>query len=311
MSYSAKVKEELARIISKDKECQKAELSAILHTNGSLRLEGNSNFSLYVNIENPALARKVVKLLESLFKLKARILTKKNQLTKKHAFLIIVDSEPRLYQALNEIGILNDELKIEYGIVGRIKRRENRMAAFVRGAFLASGFIGNPRKKQYTLEIYFDNKRLSTDVMEILKKFALSPKAIEKKDKTVIYIKASEKIIEFLIRVGAHRTLFEFQDAKIVKSIKNKVNRVVNCETANLKKTVQAAQKQIEVINYIENNYGLHALSTALEDVAVARLKYPEYNIKELGEIFDPVLSKSAINHRLRRLNKFLKAQIN
>ena len=115
------------------------------------------------------------------------------------------------------------------------------------------------------------------------------------------------QIIEFLIRVGAHKALFEFQDAKIVKSIKNKVNRVVNCETANLKKTVQAAQKQIEVINYIENNYGLHALSTALEDVAVARLKYPEYNIKELGEIFDPVLSKSAINHRLRRLNKFLK----
>jgi DNA-binding protein WhiA len=175
----------------------------------------------------------------------------------------------------------------------------------LRGAFLAGGSVNNPDSSSYHLEIFTSYEQHGKDLVRLINKFGLKAKLIERKKGYVMYIKESEKITEFLNVIGAYQALFQFEDARIVKDMRNSVNRLVNCETANLNKTVAASMKQLENIQIIERKMGLDKLPEKLREIAVIRKENPDVNLKELGELIPSgSVSKSGINHRFRKLDQ-------
>jgi len=177
--------------------------------------------------------------------------------------------------------------------------------AYLRGAFLAGGSVNNPDSASYHLEIVSTYHDHSEALCRLMNDFHLHAKMIERKKGYVVYIKEGDKIGEFLNIIGAHPSLLRFENVRIMKDMRNSVNRLVNCETANLNKTIQAAMRQIENIRLIDQEIGLNQLPDRLREVAEARLKYPEVNLAELGQLLPSgKVSKSAINHRLRKLDE-------
>lgn len=175
--------------------------------------------------------------------------------------------------------------------------------AFIRGAFIASGSITDP-EKGYHFEIVCDTKDKAKLLIDIIKDFEIDAKLTERKRSYVVYIKDGSMIVDLLNVMGAHMSLMDMENVRILKDVRNMVNRKVNCETANLNKTVNAAVKQIEDIRYIESTKGLKYLSDNLRAVAEIRLEEPELSLVDLGKMLDPPLGKSGINHRLRKISE-------
>ena len=173
----------------------------------------------------------------------------------------------------------------------------------MRGAFLACGSLTDP-EKGYHFEIACDNPRHAEYLMRILTAFSLHPKTVERKRYHVVYIKESQEISDLLNLMGAHHALMDMENVRILKDMKNRVNRRVNCETANLNKTVSAAVRQIEDITYIRDTRGLSTLPKNLQQLAELRLSEPDITLAELGERLDPPLGKSGVNHRLRKISE-------
>ncbi|MBQ7668973.1 MAG: DNA-binding protein WhiA [Clostridia bacterium] len=166
-------------------------------------------------------------------------------------------------------------------------------------AFLTGGSIADP-KKSYHLEILTDTEKLAKNIISILKEFGIEAKFLEKKYKYVVYIKSSEAIALFLNVIGAHNALFKYEDEKVMHEINNNINRVVNCETANIEKVVETALRQIEIIKKI----GIENLPENLQEVARIRVENPEMSLKEIGDMMTPKLGKSGVNHRLKKIEK-------
>lgn len=175
--------------------------------------------------------------------------------------------------------------------------------AFLRGAFLSVGSMSNP-EKGYHLEFVCDTQRQATQIQEVLKVFDIEAKIVQRKKYQVLYIKESEEIVELLNVMGAHVALMDLENLRILKDMRNSINRRVNCEAANITKTVNASSKQISDIEYIKEHYGFENLSFQLREIAEVRLDYPEATLKELGDLLDPKVGKSGVNHRLRKLGE-------
>ena len=174
---------------------------------------------------------------------------------------------------------------------------------FLRRVFLLDGYIANP-EKEYHLEILTDEKSLADIICEILKEYNINAKVIEKKYKFATYVKEADSIALFLNIIGSHNSLFKFEDAKIVHEMNNQINRVVNCETANLSKIVNTAVRQVEAIKKIKNKIGFNNLPNNLREIAQIRLDNPEVSLLELGKLLNPPLGKSGVNHRLKKLEE-------
>lgn len=175
----------------------------------------------------------------------------------------------------------------------------------MRGAFLAGGSVNNPETSSYHLEIFSLYKEHNDSLCELLNEFHLNSKTLERKKGYITYLKEAEKITEFLNVIGAHNSLLRFEDVRIVRDMRNSVNRLVNCETANLNKTIGASLRQVENIKYIDERIGLEALPDKLREIAQLRIDYQEVTLKELGEmVTSGKISKSGINHRLRKLDE-------
>ncbi len=138
----------------------------------------------------------------------------------------------------------------------------------------------------------------------LINEFGLNAKTIERKNNFVVYLKEGDQIVNLLNIIGAHSALLDLENIRIYKDMRNNINRIVNCETANLSKTINAAVRQIENIRYLESNYGLAKLSPSLREIAELRLKNPDASLRELGEMLEPPIGKSGVNHRLRKLDK-------
>lgn len=174
------------------------------------------------------------------------------------------------------------------------------------GAFLAGGSINHPETSSYHLEIFSLYEEHNQAICELMNGFSLSAKTLERKKGFITYLKESEKITEFLNIIGAHQALLYFEDVRIMKDMRNSVNRLVNCETANLNKTVGAALRQVENIRFIDKTIGLENLPPKLQEVAKLRVKHQDVTLKELGEMMQGgKVSKSGINHRLRKIDEF------
>lgn len=177
--------------------------------------------------------------------------------------------------------------------------------AYLRGAFIARGSINNPETSSYHLEIFNLDPDHNHELYQLLNQYDLNAREFQRRNGYIIYIKEAEKITEFLRIIGANNALFKFEDVRIVRDMRNSVNRIVNCETANLNKTISASVRQVEGIKYIKSTVGLDVLPVRLREIAEVRLAYPEVTLKELGELVPSgKLSKSGVNHRLRKIGE-------
>lgn len=304
MSFTNRAKGELVRLKLGRKCCQKAELAAFVHMLGHVMLHSRG-LELIINAGNPLVARRAFMLLKLAFRLDPELLFRKNiRLKKNNVFIVKVADEFKVPEVLADLGLYREnKLIIDRLVDDRLIKRKCCRRAYLRGAFVASGYIINP-ESAYHLEIVTEYEAYSRRIAELMAMFGLSARTCVRKHDNVVYLKGSESIGEFLRIVGAGAALLEYENIRILKGMRNRVNRLVNCETANMDKTVEAAQKQIDNIYLIDRCLGLEKLPASLQRIAELRLQHPEASLRELGQLFAPPLGKSGVNHRLRRLEK-------
>lgn len=301
MSFAAQTKKELTRI-ELDSCCTRAELSAMISINGTVQF-GNGRFVLDVVTENAAIARRIYTHIKKIYDVHVELLVRKKMRLKKNN-VYVVRIPQKVKELLSTLGIWKNG-SFAQGITRDFTKRSCCKRSYLRGAFLASGSVHHPEASSYHLEIFTDYVQHGEALADVSNDFHLNAKCIERKNGHIVYIKEGEKITEFLNIIGAHQALLYFEDVRIVKDMRNSVNRLVNCETANLNKTISAAMQQIDNIKLIDREWGLDQLPSKLQDVARARVEYPEANLKELGEVIPGgKVSKSGVNHRLRKINE-------
>ena len=306
MSFSGNVKEELSHHLGSARHCRIAETAAIISICGGVMIDSRGRYSLKIHTENLSVARKCFTLLTKTFNIRTDIAIRTNRMKGSVSYYIVVkehDAALRILQAtklINQYGEVEEELSVVRNIVIQetcCKR------AFIRGAFLASGSMSDP-EKSYHFEIVCATREKAEQIQKIMKCFELDGKIVLRKKSFVVYLKEGSQIADVLNVMEAHVALMEFENVRILKDIRNTVNRKVNCETANINKTVSAAVKQIDDIRYIQETKGLDKLPEGLKDMALTRLTYPEASLKELGSLLTPPVGKSGVNHRLRKLSE-------
>jgi len=303
LSFSLVTKNELARVIGRRRCCRIAELAALVKMDGSLQISGRK-VSLNLFNHNAAVARKMFTLLKDLYGVQAEVMVKKKmRLNKNNVYLVRVPPQEGLAEILVDLGMLDESGLLRSGLHQELLRTECCRRAYLRGIFLGGGSVNDPGGT-YHLELITGNERLADDICRLLKRFKLDARISTRKKWYVVYLKESEQIVKCLNLMGAHAALLEFENARVVKDMRNRVNRLVNCETANLNKTVNASLRQTENIRIIARTLGMEKLSPSLREVAELRLSYPDASLKELGEMATPPLGRSGVNHRLRKLDK-------
>lgn len=306
MSFSLKVKNEVCRTSEISKEEVSAQLSAIMKASGTLGFGFNRSVTFKIVTENPSIARWVFRVLKDYFEIHSKLLVKKsNSLKKNNIYMVLIPEDADVRGLLQYLGIIekDDYFNINYGLPTEILKDEDCKRAYIRGAFLGGGSISNP-EKTYHLEFVTHDEEYANALSKLINSYKLNSKVIQRKNSFVIYVKEGEQIVDLLNIIGAHNALLELENIRIMKEMRNNVNRIVNCETANLSKTVNAAVRQVESINLIQSEIGLDRLPKNLKEVARLRLEYPDESLKELGAMLNPPVGKSGINHRLRRIEK-------
>lgn len=303
MSFTAEVKDELSRIEPKRSCCLKAELSALLRIEGTLHISGPGRFRLEVATETAPVARKAIKLLHGVYGLKTELTVRRSVLHKTNNYLITVGSQPKLVPALTDLGILDESLGLTYEIPPTLVKRDCCAISYLRGAFLGGGFVADPHG-DFHFELTAENEDVANALVTLMARFEVEARVAQRRGTYAVYLKGAEPIVTFLALVGAHRALLRTEDVRIIKSMRNDVNRLVNAETANLAKTAEAALEQVEAIQTLADTRGLDSLPPALQELAQLRLENPEVSLRELGELADPPLTKSAVYHRVRRIEE-------
>ncbi|MCM3004517.1 DNA-binding protein WhiA [Priestia koreensis] len=302
MSFASETKKELTNLESKDC-CAKAELSALIRMNGSLSFS-NRKVVVDVQTENAAIARRIYVLLKKSYDVSVELLVrKKMRLKKNNVYIVRLMEKARVI--LEDLRIVNQDFTFIHDISEDLVKKKCCKRSYLRGAFLAGGSINNPETSSYHVEIFSLYEEHNTSLCELMNTFQLNSKTLERKKGFITYLKEAEKITEFLSIIGAHSALLRFEDVRIVRDMRNSVNRLVNCETANLNKTIGAALRQVENIEYIQGTVGLDVLPDKLREIARLRVEYQDVTLKELGEMLSGgPISKSGINHRLRKIDE-------
>lgn len=304
MSFSTKAKNHLARIMPERRCCQLAETLALLRMDGLVEKGADNLVTVHLHTENAAVARKVIKMLKNLFDLSTEIsIQRKVRLKKNYVYSVNIPPQEKGSTVLKALGLKAGAagLKIDWNTPALQNNCCRR--AYLRGAFLGGGSVSDP-EGTYHLELITREKQHLELLCRIMAKIGLEPRVSRRKHWFVVYLKDSAQISDFLNIIGAHAALLDFENAKIMKEMRNKVNRLVNCETANLNKTIDAGMRQVAKIELLIKKIGYERIPFTLKETARLRLEYPEASLKELGEMLEPQASKSAVNHRLRRLEK-------
>ncbi len=304
MSFSGEVKQELAHLIPEARHCQIAELSAILSVCCKVMISENEQFSLKIKTENLSVARKCFTLIKKTFNMDTDISIFRNISKKNSVYEICVTNHEETIRILQATKILDldGEVREELSLVRNILVQQTCCKrAFIRGMFLASGSMSDPNKS-YHFEIVCATEEKGKQVEAIINSFEMDAKIVQRKNHYVVYLKEGAQIVDILNVMEAHVALMELENVRILKDMRNTVNRKVNCETANINKTVSASVKQVNDILYIQEKIGLDELSEGLREVAELRLRYQELPLKELGELLTVPVGKSGVNHRLRKL---------
>ncbi len=304
MSFSREVKTELSMQYSTARHCRLAELAAILSSNGKI-VESQQGYYLKLQTESLDVARKYFTLIRKTFNIKIEILIRMNsQWKNSKLYILIIKDTDSAVMILKATKLYHENLVC--GDIGPTSQVLLQNAcckrSFIRGAFLASGSMSNP-KKAYHLEIVVSDYDRACQLKDLIQAFAIDAKIVMRKKNYVVYIKEGSHIVDLLNVMEAHVALMDLENVRILKEMRNSINRQVNCEAANISKTVNAAAKQIDDIIYIRDTVGFGELSEGLEEIASIRIEHPEASLKELGTMLLPPIGKSGVNHRLRKLS--------
>ena len=306
MSFSSDVKKELTCVPLGARHCLIAEVAAMIIMSGEISYN-DGQFSVKFQTENAAIARKYFTMLKKAFNINTKVVLKTHKkMHKKQNYLLhtkVSEEAEKILRATTllkyEKGhpILRDRVDLTVIQSTCCKR------AYLRGAFLGAGSVSDP-EKGYHLEFVNEREAQAEFLQEIMCTLEMEPKIVPRKNNFVLYLKEGTQIVDLLNIMGAHIALMELENVRIVKEVRNNVNRIVNCETANLKKTVSAAVRQMQDIEFIQNTIGISALPENLRQVATYRLEYSSSSLKELGELLTPPVGKSGVNHRLKKISE-------
>lgn len=305
MSFSMEVKEELFGVNVSARHCKIAELSALVVQCGKIDVDKSGHLHIKLQTESGYVARKCNLLFRKLCQVPVFVSVRNAKGRQSHAqYLLEIQGDASVKKVAELLKLKVSGKEGALRADGMVYVHTCCKRAFLRGTFLASGSISNPQKS-YHFEISETTAERAEQLVALIRSFDVDAKFIVRKSYYVVYVKEGEQVAELLNIMEAHRALMEFENVRIVKDVRNSVNRQVNCETANLSKTVNAARKQYEDIVLIRDKAGLHTLSEQLEEVARLRLEYPEASLIELGEMLSPKLGKSGVNHRLKKISEY------
>ena len=281
MSFSSEVKEELAKHISPARHCQIAELSALMNCCGQYGRDKNGRYTIGFQTENESVARKGFTLLKKTFNIDTGV-----EMT-----------EEEMQAVYAKFGSLDEPVS------HLLIKNSCCQRAFLRGAFLSVGSMSDPQKS-YHLEFVCTDEAKAKQLQSVIQGFDIEAKIVIRKKYYVVYLKEGSGIVDLLNVMEAHIALMNLENLRILKEMRNSINRRVNCEAANITKTVNAATRQIEDIELLKNHYGFEKLPDNLREMAEVRLEYPDATLKELGDLLSPPVGKSGVNHRLRKLSE-------
>ena len=306
MSFTAEVKDELSRLEDRDKSAQLAQLSALMRVCGTLSFRGSGRYSIRIATETGAVARTVIKMTHKLFDLDTALTVRRSVLHKTRNYLIEMPEQDELADALLELSILAPGHGLAAGVPTRLLGSRASRCAFVRGAFMAGGFIADPRG-DFHLEIAVTGDEFADDLVELLDDENITARVNRRRGSYAIYLKSFDDIACFLTVIGARRTAHAVENVRVMKSVKNDVNRRVNAELANQARSTGAAADQLALIDAVEREVGLESLPPALAAFCEARRAHPDLSLRDLGASMRPPMSKSALYPRVLRLAQLLK----
>lgn len=306
ISFADEVRNELARLSSERRCCQYSELAALIRSNGTLSI-AQRQIGLILTTENAAVARKMFKLIKANYNLFTEILVRQKMRFHRHnTYQVKLPPQKGTREMLIGIGVLDEIYRLNYKLDYDLLSRECCSRSYLRGTFLGAGSTNHP-DGGYHLEVSCDKEEYAKELLNFFNSFELRGNMMYRKNRHVVYFKNSEDIATILNLIGAHRALLKYENYRVMKNIKNDVNRRVNCETANLDKTLNASMNQLADIELIANTQGIDSLPKSLQEIAYLRIDHPYVSLKELGQFLKPPLSKSGVNGRLRRITKIAK----
>lgn len=305
MSFNAEVKDELARVVPNCSHCEKATLAALVRIEGTLFLSGKGKYRIEIATDAPSVARLVIRLIHGIYNLKTNLTVRRSVLHKTPNYLIEVPTQEKLESALRDMGVLSEE-GLEMGIKPGLVKKQCCAAAYLRGAFLGSGFVSNPRG-DFHFEITVETESLAAGLVELMEQKGIHAKVMQRRSSYMVYLKSGTAIMEFLAFAGAHQSALAMENERVIKSVRNDVNRITNAEIANQAKSANASVDQIFAIRKVVDAHGMENLPPALQEFIALRVAHPDATLKELGEHANPPLSKSAVYHRVRRIEQMAK----
>ena len=297
MSFSSETKKELSKIIPEKKCCTLAEIAGFARMNGSIRLMGGGRMNVSLTSEDPSIARLFKQMIQSYFDTTTSLdILQETALRRGKTYRITLDDAMTGGQMLREIGLMTvqegSNVLVE-GIPQEVIRKKCCKKAYLRGLFMAAGS-----------EVVCKNEYIASDVKKLMNHFDLNAKISTRRENHIVYLKESDHIVDFMNIIGAHSQLLEYENVRIIKGLRNTANRIVNCESANLDKSVNAAGRHMENIRLIDEKIGIRNLPDKLRIIAEMRMQNPYVTLKELAEMTDPPVSKSGVNHRLARIGE-------
>lgn len=306
MSFSSNVKEELFEQTGRARHCQIAELAAFIRMCGGVSISVCNRFLIRLQTENRWVAKKYALLLKKLFGIQPDISVRSHPGSKRQAsYLILIARDEEAARVLQAVRLINRNRELEEEVPllrSVILQHSCCRRAFVRGAFLAAGSLSDPNRS-YHFEISCVSDSQAEQLQALIRELGIEARIVRRKKYYIVYVKEGGQIVDLLGLMDARKSLLELENVRILREMRGSVNRKVNCETANINKTVNAAVKQIEDICFIRDTIGFSGLSNGLDEIARIRLQYPEATLKELGMMLDPPVGKSGVNHRLRKLS--------
>ncbi len=307
MSFSSRCKDEISRFNLEKRCCVIAELAALIRTTGYISIKGYNKFELEFVMENAVVIRRIFKMIKYLYNENSEITVKRTNRLKKNNNYGIKVNEDIATKILIDTKLSKDSeiniLKFNYGIPKSLVEESCCKRAYIRGAFLGCGSISDP-EKSYHVEFINSRQKHSRDLESLMNEFDLGVKSIKRKDLYISYLKDSEKIVDLLNIMSAYNSLLSIENIRAIKETRNNINRVVNCETANLSKIVDTSLRQKNSIILLQKYNIIDKLPQGLQELAYLRLENEDASLKELGEMLNPPLGKSGVNHRLKKIEK-------
>ena len=307
MTFSSIVKNELSRTEISNSCCTKAEIAALVRTTGSISIKRFNKIEIELSTENAAVSRRIFKLLKILYNISTEVTVQKSNRLKKRNVYIIKIEDVIAKRFLQDMKLLKGEeinlLDFDFGVPFELLTNDCCKRSYIKGSFMGCGSISDP-EKSYHAEFVNNKEEHSQGLCKLINKYGINAKSIFRKNYFVSYIKESEQISDLLALMGASNSVLEFENVRVVKETRNRINRVINCETANLDKIVDTSMRQIRQIKVLKKYKAIDNLPDNLRELAYLRLKHSNASLKELGEMLDPPLGKSGVNHRLKKIEE-------